>query len=123
MNKGDLNSLLSNMIKKCANLQPKMQQKQNTLLCFYWFPLAGTLTLIYHSISSEFHNWINFIPVSPKFEYGLCPLNLRQHGRQNGRHHLSVYNCIKSISCFMTGACITSKASKPKALNVITSLL
>ena len=39
------------------------------------FALVGTLTVIYHPISSKYHAWITFIKLSHKFEYKFCPMN------------------------------------------------
>ena len=74
MNKGDYNSVLSNMIKKGENLQPKCNKN---ILCYAYicFHLRTLLLCFIIRFLPNFINGLSFIPVSPKFEYGLCPLN------------------------------------------------
>ena len=40
--------------------------------------------VIYNQVSSKLHIWITFIKLSPKFEYGFCPVKDNQDGSQNG---------------------------------------
>ena len=48
--------------------------------------------VIFYLISSKFHIWIASVKLSFKSEYGFCPTNDKQYGRQNG-HRLSVCTC------------------------------
>ena len=34
-----------------------------------------SILVIYYPIASKFHIWITFIKLSPKLEYGLCPIS------------------------------------------------
>ena len=59
----------------------------------YQFPCCGHSNLvIFNRIYSNFHIWIASNKFSPKFEYGFCPTNDYQDGRQKGRR-LSVCTC------------------------------
>ena len=40
------------------------------LVCTY----RHSTSVIYHPIAAEFHKYITFINILPKFEYGLCPM-------------------------------------------------
>ena len=53
-------------------IQDGQQNGRHLLVC----TLIDTLpsTLIYYPIAAKFHIYITFINLSPKFEYGLCPI-------------------------------------------------
>ena len=54
------------------------------LVCLSVHRSGHSNLVIFNQISSKFHIWIASIKLSFKFEYGFCPTNNNQDGRQNG---------------------------------------
>ena len=66
----------------------------------YQCPLSWSHWVIFKRISSKFHIRIASIKLSFKFEYGFCPTNDNQDGRQNGPR-LSVSAVVVTLSHFL----------------------